>query len=585
MPSHRARRGPGRQAVCLLGCLAAAVLLPPVAHAAEKGVQTDLTWAISNVDRDRTVADVQELGAKWMRLTMSWHDIETSPDSYSLLSHYDSAIAKAATSGAKIVVTVYTSPSWASGQADRESPPLDPADYADFMRFATARWGQHVDAWEVWNEPNLIDFWSTGPNASRYAQLLRAAYPAVKAGDPTAPVLFGGVAYNDYRFISAAYAAVPDLGNYYDVMATHPYPRPADAPPDRVWLDSDGRIAVKAFAAYREVRKVMVAHGDDKPLWFTEFGWSTNTLDGWGVTESQQAAYLEQALRCLEQDPYVHVAVWYMHRNHAWAADANTWEDQLGLVRTDFSRKPAFEAFKRYTPGSGGCTYDMPTAAEPAPPTDSRPVPVPADFPASPIGPLTGAAPALSSPRLAVRRARIADGALLIDGRVARDAAGTVSVVAAYDGLQHSFTAPVRDGGRIQIRRRLPGGAATVLASVALVYGATERFHRQWVVLGAAARGARLRLEHDTEAGDASRSRTITGTLVPDARGSVVLAVSYRDVDGKARSTLKRTRIRGGRFRRSLRIPRAARAATLYVVYAGDPERAIGGSSAAFTVR
>ena len=584
MPSHRARRGPGRETVCLLVFLAAAVLLPPAAHSAEKGIETDLTWAISNVERDRTISDVQELGAKWMRLTMAWHDIETSPDSYSLLSHYDGAIAKAAASGARIVVTVYTSPSWASGVADREAPPLDPADYADFMRFATARWGQYVDAWEVWNEPNLRDFWSTGPDAARYARLLREAHPAVKAGDPTASVLFGGVAYNDYRFVEAAYAEVPDLGKYYDVMATHPYPRPADAPPDRVWLELDGRIAMKAFAAYREVRKVMLARGDDKPLWFTEFGWSTNTLDRWGVTESQQAAYLDQALRCVEQDPYVRVAIWYMHRNHFWAADANTWADQLGLVRTDFSRKPAFDAFKNYTPGAGGCTYEIPTAAESAPPTEPVPMPTPTDVPVSPIGPLVGASLERSSPRLSVRRARISDGALLIDGRVARDATGRVIVVAAYDGLRHSFKAPVRDDGRIQIRRRLPGGDQTVLASVALMYAATERFHRQWVVLGAAARASRLRLRREPDGG-ASHSRTVAGTVVYDARGSVTLALYYRDAHGTVGATLKRSRIRGGSFRRSLRIPAGARATTLYAVYAGDPERAISGSSAALAMR
>src|SRR5215212_5879554 len=138
-------------------CLMALLLLcaPAASHAAEKGIETDLTWGVSNTDRDRTVAGVQDLGASWMRLTMSWHDIETAKGSYSMLSDYDAAISKAAASGTKILVTVYTAPTWASGVADRESPPRNPADYADFMRFAAQRWGAEVDAWEVWNEQNL----------------------------------------------------------------------------------------------------------------------------------------------------------------------------------------------------------------------------------------------------------------------------------------------------------------------------------------------------------------------------------------------------------------------------------------------
>jgi hypothetical protein len=362
-----------RVLLATLALAAMAALSPLPASAAEKGIQTDMTWGVSSRDRTQTVADVQDLGAKWMRVTMSWSDVETSKGTYSP-SHWDTAIAAAATSGTKLLVTVYTSPSWASGRAEDSAPPLNPADYANFMRYAAARWGDKVDAWEIWNEQNSSTFWSTGPSPSGYANLLKAAYPAVKSADPTALVVYGGVSHNDYRFIEQSYAAVPDLGDYYDVMATHPYPTPAYQPPESTWLDGDGRLAVRAFSSYREIRNVMLANGDDKPLWFTEFGWATTTLAGLGVSESAQAAYYTRAMQCLEQDPYVKVAIWYIYRNHAWAHDADTWLDQLGLVRTDFSRKPAYGAFKAYTPGTQGCTYDDPTGTvtpEPEPVAES----------------------------------------------------------------------------------------------------------------------------------------------------------------------------------------------------------------------
>ena len=385
LPSHTLR---ALLATFVLVLIAA---LPPVpASAAEKGIETDMTWGLSNRDRDRTVAGVQDLGATWQRITIAWHDIETSEDGYSMLGHYDDAIEKAALSGTKIVATVYTGPEWATGSSERETPPRDPADYADFIRFAGARWGDKIDAWEIWNEQNLTGFWSTGPNPAQYARLLMAAYPAVKAVDPSAPVVYGGTAYNDYNFLEGAYQEVPNLGDYYDVMATHPYTNDASAgaptssgaarPPEDVWFEADGRIAKKSFAAYREVHNVMLAHGDDKPIWFTEFGWSSNTADR-GVTAEQQADYYTRAMRCIEQDPYVEVAVWYSYRNSYWANDANTWLDQLGLVSTDFSPKPAYNAFKSYTPGNQGCTYNYPAPA-PAPEPEPEPVPVPEPEPA-----------------------------------------------------------------------------------------------------------------------------------------------------------------------------------------------------------
>jgi hypothetical protein len=94
------------------------------------------------------------------------------------------------------------------------------------------------------------------------------------------------------------------------------------------------------------------------------------------------------------------VAIWYIYRNHSWAHDANTWLDQLGLVRTNFSKKLAYSAFKSYTPGSVGCTYAGATpdpTPEPAPTAElaptSEPDPTPEPEP-EPVDPEPTADPA-----------------------------------------------------------------------------------------------------------------------------------------------------------------------------------------------
>lgn len=38
-----------------------------------------------------------------------------------------------------------------------------------------------VHAYEVWNEPNIVNFWAPGPDPARYTQLLKLAYPAITA--------------------------------------------------------------------------------------------------------------------------------------------------------------------------------------------------------------------------------------------------------------------------------------------------------------------------------------------------------------------------------------------------------------------
>jgi hypothetical protein len=110
----------------------------------------------------------------------------------------------------------------------------------------------------------------------------------------------------------------------------------------------------------------MLARGDDKPIWFTEFGWSTSTQEC-GVSEATQADYLTKAFKLAAQDSYVQVAFWYNFRNNYWMKDADDVESRYGLLRSDFSRKPAYDAFKACASGSCG------SAAVTPQPTSSTP--------------------------------------------------------------------------------------------------------------------------------------------------------------------------------------------------------------------
>src|SRR5207247_3568627 len=127
----------------------------------------------------------------------------TSPGTYnsSLLSYYDHAVDVARGAGQKVLMLVSQSPSWASGSSDKQAPPKDPATYASFVHFLASRWAGKIEAWEVWNEPNISRFWPTGPSPAAYTALLEAAYPAIKSADPGTDVVFGGPSTNDYDFI------------------------------------------------------------------------------------------------------------------------------------------------------------------------------------------------------------------------------------------------------------------------------------------------------------------------------------------------------------------------------------------------
>jgi len=358
-----------------------ALLAPAGALAAEKGLQTDLSWGTTAQEQERTLSALEGTNVGWIRLDISWRNTERTAGVYDAdnIALTDRAVALAEQAGAKVSMVVSESPEWASGSTNPNAPPRDAADYADFVRAMAARYAGRVSAWEIWNEPNHPRFWNNAPDAAAYARLLQAAAPAVRAGDPATKVLFAGLAFNDYEYLEQVYAAAPDIGNSFDVMATHPYTDHGQSPAV-VERGLDGRITKSSFLGFEEVRKVMLDHGDDRPIWLTEFGWSTNSLVTHplgGVTEAQQAEYLGLAFAMLEEAPYVEVAVVYNFRNNYWAGDADTWEDQLGLLRTDFSPKPAYSVFKDYTPPrsepTAALAAETPPVAQTTPAAETAP--------------------------------------------------------------------------------------------------------------------------------------------------------------------------------------------------------------------
>ncbi|MDQ3739905.1 MAG: hypothetical protein M3389_03075, partial [Actinomycetota bacterium] len=164
---------------------------------------------------------------------------------------------------------------------------------------------------------------------------------------------------NNFGFLEAAYAN--GAKGSFDVMGVHTDTACLDQPPSAYYREPDGRIGRFAFLGYREVRRVMEANGDgDKPIWMSEFGWSSAThtcefgagagLKPAGVGEERQSQYLLEAMNCLERDPYVTVAMWFNGRD---LVDDGKMQNMYGLRRFDRSARPAFASFATWTGGGG----------------------------------------------------------------------------------------------------------------------------------------------------------------------------------------------------------------------------------------
>ena len=127
----------------------------------------------------------------------------------------------------------------------RVNLPRPDEDWAEWghYRFLDAQlYADRVDAWEIGNEPNLIEEWGTPPDPAAYAELLQVAYREIKAADPDALVVSAGLAplnargdpnhYHDLDYLREMYAH--GAAEYMDVLGVHTFGfgRPPEIAPD-----------------------------------------------------------------------------------------------------------------------------------------------------------------------------------------------------------------------------------------------------------------------------------------------------------------------------------------------------------------
>ena len=120
--------------------------------------------------------------------------------------------------------------------------------------------GAGITHWEMWNEPDLTQFWD-GTTAD-YARLLKVGYLAARHADADAQVIFGGVAnsyqgdfYSDVMTIYDADPDAPAYAYFHDVVAMHNY--------FHAW---------RSWYYVDRARQTLAARNLDKPVWLNETG-------------------------------------------------------------------------------------------------------------------------------------------------------------------------------------------------------------------------------------------------------------------------------------------------------------------------
>lgn len=280
-------------------------------------------------------------GARWLRASIDWAAVEKTPGTYAWTGT-DRVVRGALARGLSVVAVVGAAPRWdsAPGCHRGECAPRDPAPYADFVRVAVARYAPlGVHHWEIWNEPNHVQFWGPRPDPVAYTDLLRRASLAIHALDPGAVVMSGGLSpapdaggeIAPLTFLRRVYEQ--GGGPFLDAVAHHPYQYPnRPTSPE----------ATNAFMLTPRLHELMTTYGDAaKKIWGTEVGAPTRGRNS--VSEATQALSLREYYDTWNGWDFTGPLLWYTARDKGNTDDI---EDAYGLVRHDHTPKPALAAYE-----------------------------------------------------------------------------------------------------------------------------------------------------------------------------------------------------------------------------------------------
>jgi hypothetical protein len=315
---------------------------------------------------DADVKKMKVAGVRSVRFLLSWSVVEQQPGSYDW-TRIDRLVGQLTSQGIQPVPFVYGSPSWLTSNVAK--PPLESARaraaWVAFLKAAVDRYGPDgsfwrrvkrfgsvvepvpIAAWQIWNEPNLPNYFDAESPAAAYAKLLRLSHDAITARDPSAEIVLAGMpGYGKpdtaWKFLDELYRQ-PGFESSFDAVALHPY----------------ARTVAQLRLEIEKLRATMVEHGAaNSPLWLTELGWGSGKPNRFGLNKGLQgqAQLLEESFRLIED------------RRHEWRVQRLFWFDwrdpppgtpqpcsfcgSAGLLASNGFPKPSWTAYTTFATGA-----------------------------------------------------------------------------------------------------------------------------------------------------------------------------------------------------------------------------------------
>ena len=235
----------------------------------------------------------EAMGARWVRLHdfgdfCHWRVVEPKKGDW---VWRDAEIDELRARGFSILANLGHPPLWAGRtHADRtdhgdwtDAPPRDLSEWETYVFKTVEHFKGRISHWEIWNEPCWKSFFSGTPE--EYAEVLKAAFRAVKRADPQAVVIGG--CFSSHAEAWTRRVLEQEALAFMDALSYHVY---WSAP----LTESDAPVIAEQVARFGEL---MAEFGGTKPIYMTEGGIRCPPFASWLPKEGFErgAAFGSQA--------------------------------------------------------------------------------------------------------------------------------------------------------------------------------------------------------------------------------------------------------------------------------------------------
>ena len=213
--------------------------------------------------RDEILSAMRDAGIEYARTDCTWKSVQKEKGGAFDFSALDAAADSADKAGITLLPLLQEAPDWALPQVEH----LDLV--REWIRAFFVHYGSRFPAVEFWNEPNS-GFWQGKPSADEFYKVLKVAYETAQETGTNTKIVFGGTTGVPLDYFERAFK----LGalKYCDAVACHPYSFPAPLEGGGIdgWVEN----------SIDRLKALMVKYGGiEKPIWITEAGWPTHTVN------------------------------------------------------------------------------------------------------------------------------------------------------------------------------------------------------------------------------------------------------------------------------------------------------------------